>query len=137
AHHGVRGGRGDPAFDPNGKALCFTASTNSGPSEAGIDLSSLDRGTNSGVYVVVLSRNGASPIPPQSDDENKKKDDDAKKDDSKNGEAEKGADKDAVDKDQPGSKDDKKDKDKNKKKDAEKLKPTVIDLAGIGHRNLS
>jgi tricorn protease len=124
-----------PVFDPNGKALYFTASTNSGPSEAGIDLSSLDRGTNSGVYVVVLSRNGASPIPPQSDDENKKKDDDAKKDDSKNGDAEKGEDKDAADKDQPGTKDDKKDKDK--KKGAEKLKPTVIDLAGIGNRILS
>ncbi len=84
---------------------------------------------------MVLSRNGASPIPPQSDDENKKKDDDAKKDDAKNGDTEKGGDKDAADKDKPGSKDDKKDKDK--KKDAEKLKPTVIDLAGIGNRILS
>jgi tricorn protease len=63
----------NPAFDPGGKYLFFTASTNSGPSDAGIDLSSLDRATNSGVYVVVLSKNTASPVPPESDDENQKK----------------------------------------------------------------
>jgi tricorn protease len=125
----------NPVFDPSGKTLYFTASTNDGPSVAGIDLSSLDRATNSGVYVVVLSRTGSSPIPPESDDENKKKDDDAKKDDSKNDDAEKGEGNDAADKDQPGSKNDKKDKDK--KKGAEKPKPTVIDLAGIGNRILS
>ena len=104
-----------PVFDPNGKYLYFAASTNNGPSDAGIDLSSLDRATNSGVYVVVLSRDGASPVPPQSDDENKKKADEDKKDEAK--------------------KDDGK-KDDAKKKD-EKPKPTVIDLAGIGNRILS
>ena len=70
-----------PVFDPNGKYLYFTASTNNGPSDAGIDLSSLDRATNSSAYVVVLARDGASPVPPESDDENKKKDDEDKKDD--------------------------------------------------------
>ena len=129
----------NPVFDPSGKTLYFTASTNDGPSVAGIDLSSLDRATNSGVYVVVLSRNGASPIPPESDDENKKKDDDAKKDDakkddSKKDDAEKDEGKDAADKGQSGTQDD---KDKGKKKGAEKPKPTVIDLAGIGNRILS
>ncbi|HXI78500.1 MAG TPA: hypothetical protein VNH21_15275, partial [Steroidobacteraceae bacterium] len=104
-----------PVFDPNGKYLYFAASTNNGPSDAGIDLSSLDRATNSSVYVVVLSRDGASPVPPQSDDENKKKADEDKKDEAK--------------------KDDGK-KDDAKKKD-EKPKPTVIDLAGIGNRILS
>jgi tricorn protease len=104
-----------PVFDPNGKYLYFAASTNNGPSDAGIDLSSLDRATNSSVYVVVLSRDGASPVPPQSDDENKKKADEDKKDEAK--------------------KDDQK-KDDAKKKD-EKPKPTVIDLAGIGNRILS
>jgi tricorn protease len=48
----------NPVFDPNGKYLYFTASTNNGPSDAGIDLSSIDRAVNSGVYVVVLSRSG-------------------------------------------------------------------------------
>jgi tricorn protease len=106
-----------PVFDSSGHTLYFTASTNNGPSDAGIDLSSLDRATTSSVYVVVLSRNGASPIPPESDDENKKKDDDAKKDDAADGKAD--------------------DKEKAKKKGADKPKPTVIDLDGIGNRILS
>ncbi|MDQ2901822.1 MAG: protease, partial [Acidobacteriota bacterium] len=107
----------NPAFDPNGKYLYFTASTNSGPSDAGIDLSSLDRATNAGVYVAVLSRTTASPIPPESDDENKKKDEEPKK-----------ADKADEATDQAGDK---------KKKPDTKPKPTVIDLADIGNRILS
>jgi tricorn protease len=117
----------NPAFDASGKYLYFTASTNNGPSDAGIDLSSLDRATNAGVYVVVLSRTTASPVPPESDDENKKKDE----------EADKTADKKADDKQEDkkdGKKDDKKD---DKKKADAKPKPTVIDLAGIGNRILA
>jgi tricorn protease len=110
-----------PVFDASGKYLYFAASTNNGPSDAGIDLSSLDRATDSSVYVVVLSRNGVSPVPPESDDENKKKDDEDKKDESKKDES---------------KKDDSK-KDDAKKKSEEKPKPTVIDLAGIGNRILS
>ncbi len=125
-----------PVFDPNGKYLYFAASTNNGPSDAGIDLSSLDRATNSSVYVVVLSRSGASPVPPESDDENKQKEDEAKK-----GDAAKDAKKDDQgatpdsDKDRPAAKEQgRKD---GAKKGAEKPKPTVIDLAGIGNRILS
>jgi tricorn protease len=131
-----------PAFDPSGNYLYFTASTNNGPSDAGIDLSSLDRATTSSVYVIVLSRDGASPVPPQSDDENKKKDDDAKKDDQQDQSQD--ADKDQSAAKEDDNKDDKKDdkkengkKDKGKKKGADKPKPTVIDLAGIGNRILS
>ncbi|MEP6548386.1 MAG: PDZ domain-containing protein [Gammaproteobacteria bacterium] len=113
-----------PVFDPSGKYLYFAASTNNGPSDAGIDLSSLDRATDSSVYVIVLSRNGASPVPPESDDENKKKDDDAKKDEAKKDEIQAG--KQESDKDASTA-----------KKAAEKPKPTVIDLAGIGTRILS
>ena len=127
-----------PVFDPSGKYLYFAASTNNGPSDAGIDLSSLDRATDSSVYVVVLSRNGASPVPPESDDENKKKDEDAKKDDAKKDDAKKDdAKKDGT---EPGKQESDKAKDKkdaDKKKAAEKPKPTVIDLAGIGNRILS
>jgi tricorn protease len=112
-----------PVFDPSGKYLYFAASTNNGPSDAGIDLSSLDRATDSSVYVVVLSRSGVSPVPPESDDENKKKDDEDKKDDAKKDDAKK----------DDGKKDESK-KDESKK---EKPKPTVIDLAGIGNRILS
>ena len=128
-----------PVFDRSGSTLYFTASTNNGPSDAGIDLSSLDRSTTSSVYVVVLSRNGASPIPPESDDENKKKDDDAKKDDDSKKDDAKDGGKDGADKgDQDRSADGKaNDKEKTKKKAADKPKPTVIDLDGIGNRILS
>jgi len=126
-----------PVFDPSGNYLYFTASTNNGPSDAGIDLSSLDRATNSSVYVVVLSRNGASPVPPESDDENKKKDDEGKKD--KNQDADKDSSSANEEEGKDEKKDDKKDgkRDGAKKKAAEKPKPTVIDLAGIGNRILS
>jgi tricorn protease len=56
-------------FDPNGKYLYFLASTDDGPSSAGIDLSSLDHAQTSAAYVVVLSKDEVSPLPPESDDE--------------------------------------------------------------------
>ena len=123
-----------PAFDVSGKFLYFTASTNNGPSDAGIDLSSLDRATSSSAYVIVLAKYGISPIPPESDDENKKTDEDTKDADKKD--ADKAAD---------AKKDTDKSQDKDiakgdEKKDAAKkdeVKPTVIDLPGIGNRILS
>ena len=115
-----------PAFDPNGKYLYFTASTNNGPSNAGIDLSSLDRGLTSSAYVVVLAKDGASPIPPQSDDEKVK----AEEKPGPEGDQAKSADKDKSEK--PADQ-----KDKAEKKEPEKPKPTVVDLAGIGNRILS
>jgi tricorn protease len=120
----------NPVFDPNGKYLYFTASTNNGPSDAGLDLSSLDRTIDAGVYVAVLARSTASPIPPESDDENKKKDEESKKaDKADEATAQTGDDKKA---------DAKKDEKKDEKKKAEAArKPTVIDLADIGNRILS
>ena len=105
------------------------ASTNNGPSDAGIDLSSLDRATNSSAYVIVLARDGTSPVPPESDDENKKKDEDKDKDKK---ETEKKDDQKDADKSSAAAKED-----EAKKKENEKPKPTVIDLAGIGNRILS
>ncbi len=61
-----------PVFDPSGKYLYFLASTDDGPSRAGIDLSSLDRAQQYGVYSIVLAKDGASPVPPESDDEKSK-----------------------------------------------------------------
>jgi tricorn protease len=121
----------NPAFDVSGKFLYFTASTNNGPSDAGIDLSSLDRATNSGVYVVVLARATASPVPPESDDEKKKKDEAAADGDN--------AEKDKTDKAEKPDQPDKADKSEKSAKPGkpEKPKPTVIDLAGIGNRILS
>jgi tricorn protease len=118
-----------PVFDPDSKYLYFTASTNNGPSDAGIDLSSLDRATNSSAYVIVLARDGVSPVPPESDDENKKKDEDKK-------DADKKDDKTDASSDKAAAKGDEK-KDDSKKKEEEKPKPTVIDLPGIGNRILS
>jgi len=54
---------GNPVFDPNGKYLYFLASTDDGPSRAGIDLSSLDRAQTNAVYVAVLAKDGVSPVP--------------------------------------------------------------------------
>jgi tricorn protease len=121
-----------PAFDLNGKYLYFIASTNDGPSNAGIDLSSLDRGQSSAAYVVVLAKDGASPIPPESDDEKVKEEkkeeppkvEDQKKDDKSKVQAK------ADDK----NKDQDKDKDKDKKDEPVKV---TVDLDGIGNRILS
>ena len=126
-----------PVFDPSGKYLYFTASTNNGPSSAGIDLSSLDRATSSSVYVTVLARAGTSPVPPESDDENSKpdkgeKDTDAKDADTSGPEA-KDADGTAQAK-APGAKGK---GDKDGKKPGAEVQPTVIDLAGIGNRILA
>jgi tricorn protease len=126
-----------PVFDPNGKYLYFLASTDDGPSKAGIDLSSLDRAQTNAAYVVVLAADGASPLPPQSDDEKIK--DEAKKDDTKKDTDKKDADKkDEVAKDTGKDKKDadKKDGDKDKK-DAEKPVVVKVDLEKIGDRILS
>lgn len=106
----------NPVFDRSGDYLYFTASTDNGPSNSGIDLSSLDRATTNGVYVVVLSKTGASPVPPESDDERLKDDDHLKKQ--------------AL----PAAAPERPPVDK---KVADKIKPTIVDLAGIGNRILS
>ena len=126
-----------PVFDPSGKYLYFLASTDDGPSKAGIDLSSLDRAQTTAAYVVVLAADGASPLPPQSDDEKIK--DEAKKDDNK---------KDADKKDEAAKESGKEKKDADKKegdkktadgekKDAEKPVVVKVDLEKIGDRILS
>jgi tricorn protease len=121
-----------PVFDPNGKYLYFLASTDDGPSKAGIDLSSLDRAQTTAAYVAVLAADGASPVPPESDDEKIK--DEAKKDADK-----KDTDKKDADKKDEAAKDtgkDKKDGDKDKK-DADKPVVVKVDLEKIGDRILA
>ena len=102
---------GFPVFDPSGKYLYFLASTDSGPSAAGIDLSSLDRATSSSVYVAVLARDGASPVPPESDEEKAVNEAKAAAAEQKAGE--------------------------EPKKKSEKPRATVVDLPGIGNRILA
>ena len=128
-----------PSFDPNGKYLYFLASTDDGPSRAGIDLSSLDRAQTTAAYVVVLAKDGASPVPPESDDE-KIKDAD-KKDDKKDADKDKNdSDKKEAEKKDEAKKDDTaKSGDKDKDKDKEEKKPVEVklDLEKIGDRILS
>ena len=57
------------AFDRDGKYLYFTASTNVGPTNGWLDLSSFSRPVTRSVYVVVLRKDLPSPIAPQSDEE--------------------------------------------------------------------
>ena len=56
-------------FDKNGKYLYFTASTNTGLSTAWLDMSSLEKPVNRTVYMAVLSKDEASPLAPESDEE--------------------------------------------------------------------
>lgn len=53
-----------PRFDPNGKYLYFTASTNIGPS-LDFDLASFERPVTSYVYAVTLAADTASPVAPK------------------------------------------------------------------------
>jgi len=129
-----------PAFDKNGKYLYFIASTDDGPSNAGIDLSSLDRAQTSGAYVVVLAKDGASPIPPESDDEKVKEEKkDEPKTPAKDEKADNSSDKSKADKDKNADKDKDaaKSDDKDKEKDKDKPVEVKVDLDGIGNRILS
>jgi tricorn protease len=128
-----------PSFDPNGKYLYFLASTDDGPSKAGIDLSSLDRAQTTAAYVVVLAKYGSSPVPPESDDEKIK--DAEKKDDKKDaGQDKKDSDQKEADKKDETKKDDTAksgDKDKGAAKEEKKPVEVKIDLEKIGDRILS
>ena len=68
----------NPIFDASGKYIFFTASTDIGPAIDGFGLGSFNRTATSSVYIVVLSKDEKSPIPPESDDEKAKSDDDQK-----------------------------------------------------------
>ncbi|MGI8744614.1 MAG: S41 family peptidase [Bryobacteraceae bacterium] len=58
-------------FDKNGKYLYFTASTNLGLTTAWLDMSSDEHPVSRSVYMVVLNKDEASPLAPESDEEAK------------------------------------------------------------------
>lgn len=58
-----------PAFSPDGKVLYFAASTNSGPIQVGLNMTSQERPYRAGLYAAVLTADGDSPMAPRSDDE--------------------------------------------------------------------
>ncbi|MBI1789006.1 MAG: PD40 domain-containing protein [Acidobacteria bacterium] len=68
----------DPVFDKDGKYLYFTASTDSGAAMQP-DIHSFSRPVTRSIYLIVLSKDQASPLAPESDDE-KDKPDESKKD---------------------------------------------------------
>lgn len=59
-----------PAFSRDGKYLFFAASTNSGPLQIGLNMTSQERPYRAGLYAAVLAADGESPIRPGSGDEN-------------------------------------------------------------------
>ncbi|HNY41905.1 MAG TPA: PDZ domain-containing protein [Bryobacteraceae bacterium] len=73
-------------FDPNGKYIYFTASTNQGLSTGWLDMSSMERVQNRSAYLIVLKKDEPSPLAPESDEEkaaDKKDDKSAAKPDAK------------------------------------------------------
>jgi len=58
-----------PAFSPDGKYLYFAASTNSGPLQVGLNMTSQERPYRASLYVAVLSSEEASPLLPKPGDE--------------------------------------------------------------------
>ncbi|MBE0659768.1 MAG: PDZ domain-containing protein, partial [Bryobacteraceae bacterium] len=71
-------------FDPNGKYIYFTASTNQGLSTGWLDMSSIGRVQDRSAYLIVLSKTEPSPLAPESDEEKAAdKKDEPKKDEAK------------------------------------------------------
>ncbi len=67
-----------PVWDVSGKYLYFLASTNYGLNTGWLDMSSYDRPVTRALYVMVLSKDDASPIAPRSDEEKEKPKEDKK-----------------------------------------------------------
>ena len=58
-----------PAFSRDGNYLYFAASTNSGPTQSGLDMTSQERPYRAGLYAVVLAADGKSPLLAETGDE--------------------------------------------------------------------
>ncbi|MEL7487498.1 MAG: peptidase S41, partial [Pseudomonadota bacterium] len=122
-----------PAFSPDGKYLYFAASTNSGPAQVGLDLSSQERPYRAGLYALVLAADGASPVKPGAGDEEASEDDENADD---NGDAKEGGVGGILsalrgdDKDKKNSEDEESTADD----DEEALKETKVDLEGLSDR---
>jgi tricorn protease len=58
-----------PAFSRDGAYLFFAASTNSGPTQVGLNMTSQERPYRAGLYAIVLAADGKSPLLPETGDE--------------------------------------------------------------------
>ncbi len=63
-----------PAFSRDGKYLYFAASTNAGPLQAGLDMTTQEKPLRNAIYAAVLAADGKSPLLPKSGDEGKDED---------------------------------------------------------------
>ena len=118
-----------PAFDREGKYLYFLASTNSGATSDGLDMTSDLYDVTSNIYAAVLAADQASPIAPELDDE--KPVSEPKPDAKKDSDEKPGGEGENKDSAYPG--------DEKPKADAAKaapkpVKPIKVDLAGIESR---
>ena len=71
-NHQVTDGLADsvwPIWDNNGKYLWFLASTDLGLKSQWLDMTSYDHDEHFGLYLAVLSKGGASPLLPESDED--------------------------------------------------------------------
>ncbi|MCJ7628072.1 MAG: hypothetical protein MUO50_06750, partial [Longimicrobiales bacterium] len=59
----------EPVFDADGEYLFFLASTNSGMTKSGLDMTSNDHPVTYDIYITVLRNDLPSPFQPESDDE--------------------------------------------------------------------
>lgn len=100
-----------PAFSRDGSYLYFAASTNSGPIQIGLNMTSQERPYRAGIYALVLAADEKSPVLAGSGDENDENED---------------AD-DATDEPEKGEGGD-------KEKDADKIPDTRIDLQNLSDR---
>lgn len=64
-----------PTFSRDGQYLYFTASTNAGPQQVGLDMSTQELPLRNAIYVLVLAADGKSPLLPKSGDEAPPEDD--------------------------------------------------------------
>ncbi len=82
-----------PAFSRDGKYLYFAASTNSGPIQIGLNMTSQERPYRAAIYALVLAADGKSPILSGSGDENEETDEADKADKGKDEKEDKAEDK--------------------------------------------
>jgi tricorn protease len=117
-------GDGDPVFDPSGKYLFFPSSRFFYPSSGNFD-QRFNYYNSDGIFALVLKKGEASPFAPQSDDEkDSAKKDDTKKDEPKSDDVKK----------EEAAKDEKKPDEPKAAAKPEPVKPTEIDLDGLGSR---
>jgi tricorn protease len=123
-----------PRFDASGKYLWFLARTDVGLGQSdGIGMTSIGRATTSSVYGIVLQKDHASPVAPESDEEGDAGAGGIVGGSGKDGKPDKGAKGDNGGKGDKGDKGDSGDKDKKDAKD-KPVPPVQIDFDGIDQR---